>query len=246
MDYILSTTDGSPFPESAIWLEMDYQAFCGPGDIIPCLFLNTWAAAEEKNPGPWWNKALAAVAGERRASLLKSGLLDVLERLPHGVCVKQIGSMARPGEENSLRVVLMFWDWEQLPETMEAIGWPGDAGMLANTLMAYADMDRMGVNIDLDEGGIRREIGIELVPSWRHPVLVDRMVSRLERSGLCLPQKGDALRRWVRIPPDADPFIQTTISHYKLGYADGAITGAKVYLQQTPYPLHRFYENGQK
>ena len=76
-------------------------------------------------------------------------------------------------------------------------------------------------------------------------MLVDRMVSRLERAGLCLPEKGRALRRWVRIPPDEDPFIQTVISHYTLNYEDGAITEAKAYLQQNPYPLHRFYPKDQ-
>ena len=58
-------------------------------------------------------------------------------------------------------------------------------------------------------------------------MLVDRMVSRLERAGLCREDKGQALRRWVRIPPDPDPFIQTVISHYKMNCADGKITEAK-------------------
>ena len=50
----------------------------------------------------------------------------------------------------------------------------------------------------------------------------------------------ETLRRWVRIPPDTDPYIQTLISHYKLNYADGRITEAKVYLEQSPFPKHRF------
>ena len=112
---------------------------------------------------------------------------------------------------------------------------------LANSLATYADMDRMAVHIDLANTGVRKKTGIEIVPRWRHPVLVDRMVSRLEWSGLCLPDKGNALRRWVRIQPDSDPYIQTVISHYKLSYENGAITEAKAYLQQTPYPLHTFY-----
>lgn len=241
VDYILCTTDGSPFPGSAIWFEMDYQAFCEPGEVSPCLFLNTWAASDEEYPVAWWDQALEFVAGVGRTSRLRQGLLDVIERLPQGVCVKQIGAMARPGEENSLRIVLMFLDWEQVPETMQTICWPGDTKALATTLAAYADMEWMGVNLDLDERGIRQKTSVELGPRWRHPRLVDRMVYRLERSGLCLPQKGDALRRWVRIPPDADPFIQTTISHYKLGFENGKVSEAKAYLQLTPYPLHRLY-----
>ena len=241
VDFIVNTLDGAPFPRSAIWIEMDYQAYRKPGVIKPCLFLNTWEAAEAQDSGQWWNRALVAVAGRDRAKRLRQGLFDVLDKLPQGVCVKQIGIMARPAAMDSLRIVLMFYDWTQIPGTMEAIGWPGSAEALATSLKPYEDMDRMAVNIDLDVSGIRQTAGIEIVPRWRHPVLVDRMVSRLERSGLCLPQKGDALRRWVRIPPSSDPFIQTTISHYKLNYEDGMIVGAKAYLQQTPYPLHGLY-----
>lgn len=71
-------------------------------------------------------------------------------------------------------------------------------------------------------------------------MLVDRMVSRLERAGLCREDKGQALRRWVRIMPDPDPFIQAVISHCKMNYADGKITEAKAYLEQPPFPRHRF------
>ena len=244
-DYTLYAFDDSLFPGAVVWLEMDYQAFCGQGDIVPCLFVNTWESADADDPESYWSRLLAAFAGEDRASRLRRGFDDILKGLPRGVCVKQVGSMARPGEADSLRVVLMFWNLELTGKTMAAIGWPGDASALTEALAPYWDMDRMGIGIDLDASGIRDKTGIEIFPRWVHPVLVDRMVSRLERAGLCLPEKGRALRRWVRIPPDEDPFIQTVISHYKLNYEDGAITEAKAYLQQNPYPLHRFYPKDQ-
>ena len=71
----------------------------------------------------------------------------------------------------------------------------------------------------------------------KNPALADRMIARLERAGLYRADKGQALRHWVRIPLDTDPFIQTVISHYKLNYMDGRITEAKACLGQSPYPL---------
>ena len=113
-------------------------------------------------------------------------------------------------------------------------------GALTAALELWNDAKHMAVNVDLDSTGIREKTGLEIYPAWRHPVLVDRMVSRLERAGLCRTDKGQALRRWVQIPPDPDPFIQTLINHYKMNYANGKITEAKAYLEQSPFPKHRF------
>ena len=75
----------------------------------------------------------------------------------------------------------------------------------------------------------------------KNPALADRMIARLERAGLCRADKGQALRRWVRIQPDTGPFIQTVISPNKLNYMDGKITEAKACLGQSSYPLHRLF-----
>ena len=75
----------------------------------------------------------------------------------------------------------------------------------------------------------------------KNPVLVDRMVSRLERAGLYRADKGQALRLWVRIQPDTGPFIQTVISPNKLNYMDGKTTEAKACLGQSPYPLQMLF-----
>jgi hypothetical protein len=240
-DYAFCTLDETLLPGPVVWLEIDYQAFREQGEIAPCMFLDIRGVAETEDPERHWSRIFSALAGKGTSDSLKREFFGMMEKLPSDVPVMYVGSMARPGDADSLRVVLLFHDWEKIPGVMEAIGWPGDAMALANSLATYADMDRMAVHIDLANTGVRKKTGIEIVPRWRHPVLVDRMVSRLEWSGLCLPDKGNALRRWVRIQPDSDPYIQTVISHYKLSYENGVITGAKAYLQQTPYPLHVFY-----
>ena len=242
-DYILCTTDDTFFPGAVTWLEMDYGAFSGPGEIRPGLFLNTWEAAKAENPDEYWDRVLTVFAGRNRAENLKETFRRLRERLPREAQIKQIGSMARPGDADSLRVVLFFPDARLIPETLAAIGWPGNAAALGTALEPWNDAHLVGVNIDLDSTGIREKAGIELIPFWKHPLLVDRMITRLEKAGLCREDKGRALRRWIRIPPDRDPFIQTLISHYKLNWADGKITEAKAYLEQSPFPKHRFFEH---
>lgn len=101
-DYTLCSFDDSLFPGAVVWLEMDYQAFRGQGDIVPCLFLNTWESAETDDPESYWSRLLVACAGEDRAHRLRRGFDNILKGLPRGVCVKQVGSMARPGEADSL------------------------------------------------------------------------------------------------------------------------------------------------
>ena len=90
--------------------------------------------------------------------------------------------------------------------------------------------------------GVLEKIGVEVFSKWRNPVLADRYIGRMEEAGLCLPFKAEALRRWTRIRPDGDPFIQTLIAYFKLNYRDGRITEAKAYLEQTPYPHHHYYD----
>lgn len=67
-------------------------------------------------------------------------------------------------------------------------------------------------------------------------------ITRLEAAGLCLPSKAEALRRWIRIRPDGDPFIQTLIAYFKLNYRDGKIAEAKAYLEQSPYVHHHYFD----
>ena len=53
---------------------------------------------------------------------------------------------------------------------------------------------------------------------------------------------GAGLRRWIRILPDGEPFIQTLVSYFKLNYVKGRVTEAKAYLEQSPYIHHHYFE----
>ena len=166
----------------------------------------------------------------------------VTERLPEKAFIKQIGTMTSRGELDIMRLVISFPSWESIFPGLTAIGWQGDTAELASALEPWKESQRIAVNIDLGADGVLPKIGIEVFSRWRHPLIVDKFIMRLEDAGLCLPEKGEALRRWIRFRPDADPFRQTLINYFKLNYKDGKITEAKAYLEQTPYINHNYFD----
>ncbi|MBQ5428558.1 MAG: hypothetical protein IIT51_08395, partial [Oscillospiraceae bacterium] len=176
------------------------------------------------------------------AKRLRAPLDRVTERLPEKAFIKQIGTMTSRGELDIMRLVISFPSWESIFPGLTAIGWQGDTAELASALEPWKESQKIAVNIDLGADGVLPKIGIEVFSRWRHPLIVDKFIMRLEDAGLCLPEKGEALRRWIRIRPDADPFRQTLINYFKLNYKDGKITEAKAYLEQTPYINHNYFD----
>ena len=244
-DYILNIdTPGIPGVPS-LWHEIDYQEFrrakTEKDRIIPCLFANI-------QPDPQgsytrlWDEALPVLAGRKPADRLRPALDRVTALLPDGAVIRQIGAM--PGREGPdiLRLVVLFHSWPAACAFLAAAGWQGDGGALCKALTPWQFANRITLNMDLSASGILPKIGFEVPLKWRHPVLVDRFIARMETNGLCLPSKAEALRRWIRIRPDGDPFIQATIAYFKLNYRDGCITEAKAYLEQSPYPRHLFFD----
>jgi hypothetical protein len=166
----------------------------------------------------------------------------VTAHLPEKAFIKQIGTMTSRGELDIMRLVILFPSWESIFPGLTAIGWQGDTAELASALEPWKESQKIAVNIDLGADGVLPKIGIEVFSRWRHPLIVDKFIMRLEDAGLCLPEKGEALRRWIRFRPDADPFRQTLINYFKLNYKDGKITEAKAYLEQTPYINHNYFD----
>ena len=243
VDFIMSIDhDDIPHAEF-LWYEIDYEEFKKAHEtgskIMPCLFANTNFKEDDKAA---WNKFLPAFLGEERAKRLRPAFDRVLKQLPEGAYPKQIGTMTSRGEIHIMRLAIMFPDWDSISEGLVAIGWQGDPVALRNALVPWRHIDFVAVNIDLSESGVLPKIGIEVFSRWRHPLIVDKAIARLEAAGLCIPSKGAALRRWIRFRPEGDPFIQTLIYHFKLNYRDGKITEAKAYLEQSPYVHHHYFD----
>ena len=240
VDYIMNIdVEHIPFV-SSLWYEIDYAEFAKGGPIEPCLFTNL--ALAEHSYSELWDKMLPPFMGERRARRLRAPLDRVTAALPKGASIKQIGTMSGRGELDIMRLVIIFSVWESVFDGLKAIGWQGSTEALREALEPWKETKNVAVNIDLGEAGVLPKIGIEVCSNWRHPLLMDKFIARLEEAGLCLPSKGEALRRWIRIRPDGDPFIQTLIAYFKLNYKDGRITEAKAYLEQSPYIHHHYFD----
>ena len=242
VDYIMNIDEENIPKVKSLWYEIDYEEFSRAAAtgkrIEPCLFANVG----EEDYRTFWDEVLPPFLGEERAKRLRAPLDRVTERLPEKAFIKQIGTMTSRGELDIMRLVISFPSWESIFPGLTAIGWQGDTAELASALEPWKESQRIAVNIDLGADGVLPKIGIEVFSRWRHPLIVDKFIMRLEDAGLCLPEKGEALRRWIRIRPDADPFRQTLINYFKLNYKDGKITEAKAYLEQTPYINHNYFD----
>ncbi|MBR4907415.1 MAG: hypothetical protein IKZ43_00120 [Acidaminococcaceae bacterium] len=190
----------------------------------------------------FWDTVLPPFAGEKRAARLRGQLNRVIALLPRDAAIKQIGTMSPRGELDILRLVVIFHRWDSIFAWLRDADWPGDTRAMEQALLPWKESQNFAVNIDLGESGLLEKTGLEVFGRWRHPLLVDKFIERLEEAGLCLPTKGAALRRWIRIRPDGDPFIQTLVSYFKLNYAKGRVTEAKAYLEQSPYIHHHYFE----
>ena len=265
VDYIMCVDQDYIPGIQCIWYEIDYADYLRGGEISPCLFINTSDYKEEKEDEQghtvaeddnvqrqekpfvppmgkkFWDSVLPPFAGEKRASRLRGQLDRVLAALPPNATIKQIGTMSPRGELDILRLVVIFHQWESIFAWLRDVGWPGDTGAMEQALLPWKEAQGFAVNIDLSESGLLEKTGLEVFGRWRHPLLVDKFIERLEDAGLCLPSKGAALRRWIRILPDGDPFIQTLVTYFKLNYAKGRVTEAKAYLEQSPYIHHHYF-----
>lgn len=241
VDYILTTDEENIPLVDFIWVEIDYEQFAADKKIEPCFFVNVKPKDGDYNE--FWNKILPIFMGEQRARKLRAPLDNLTANLPENVSIKQIGTMTGRGELDLMRIYLSLSKWENIYPTLEKIGWKGDIKALWAAIEPLRESFGAGISLDLSEKGVHDKIGIELFLRWRHPLLVDRFITRLERSGLCLKSKGDALRRWIKILPNAEPLIQTDIHYFKLNYLDGKIIEAKAYIEQKPHIIHNYFSN---
>ena len=241
-DYIIEIDEQSIPLVETLWHEVDYEEYAKGGTIKPCLFVDTSRDAKNGNYGEFWDKVLPSFLGDERAKKLRAPLDRTTAALPKGAYIKQIGTMTGRNEMDIMRLVIMFPSWESISQGLAAVGWPGDMARLQEDLSSWQATRYIAVNLDLGEEGILPKIGIELFHCWRHPLLVDKLITRLEEAGLCLPGKAAALRRWIRIRPDGDPLIQTMLVHFKLNYKDGKCAEAKAYLAQVPCFHHYYFD----
>ncbi|SEH33055.1 hypothetical protein [Selenomonas sp. KH1T6] len=244
VDYIMNLDDDSIPGATNFWYEIDYGEFLKAArqgsTIEPCLFAQM--DFDEMQREDFWDSLLPPFLGEERARRLRGTFDHVLEVLPKGAHIKQVGTMTSRGELDIMRIVVFYQCWEDIAPSLGPIGWPGDVEAFRAATEPWKEDHGTAVNFDLAPTGVLPKLGVEVFSRWRHPLLVDKYIARLEKAGLCLPSKAEALRRWIRLRPEGEPFVQTLISYFKLVYKDGRIAEAKAYLEQTPYRNHRYFD----
>ena len=244
VDYIMNLDDDSIPGVDNFWYEIDYEEFLKAArqgvTIEPCLFAQI--DYEEMQREDFWDIFLPSFLGENRASRLRGTLNHVMEVLPEGAHIKQVGTMSSRGELDIMRIVVIYSRWEDIAPSLDVIGWPGDVEAFRAATEPWKEDQDTAVNLDIASTGVLPKLGVEVFSRWRHPMLLDKYITRLEKAGLCLPSKAEALRRWIRLRPEGEPFVQTLISYFKLVYKDGCVTEAKAYLEQTPYRKHRYFD----
>ena len=245
VDYIMNIDEKKIPGVESLWYEIDYEEFKKAYEtgcqICPCLFANTSKKTEDYDD--LCNKTLPPFLGEERARKLRPALERLIGQLPADATIKQVGTMSSRGELDIMRLVIIFKDWDSVTKGLAAVGWQGDFAAVEASLSQWVGTGKIAVNIDLGEHGVLPKIGFEVFSPYNSPVLVDLFLARLEGLGLCLKEKGDALRQWIRICPDGNPFIQTRINYFKLNYRDGKISEAKAYIEQSPYRYHTYFDH---
>ena len=242
VDYVILFDEKNiPIP-SPMWYEFDYEQFATVKKIEPCLFFSTGEPTVE-DYREILDKTLPIFLGEERARKLRKQFEKIIRILPKGSYIKHIGTMSSRGELETARVVVDFTEQENICKFLAEMDWQGDLEALFEVIKTWNWQNYLSLDFDLGDDWISEKIGLEISVNDDHPVIVDRYITRLEEMGLCLKSKGDGLRNWIRIPPDADPFIQTQIQYFKLNFLDGKIIEAKAYLEQSPHILHRYFKN---
>lgn len=242
IDYVIFLDEKNISIPSPMWYEFDYEQFASGKKIEPCLFFSTGEPTAE-DYREIFDKTLPVFLGEDRARKLRKQFEKIVRILPKGSYIKHIGTMSGRGELETARLVVDFKGRENICKFLAEMNWKGNLEALWEIIKTWNGQNYLSLDFDLGEDYISEKIGLEITVNAYHPVIVDRYITRLEQMGLCLKSKGDALRHWIRIPPDADPFIQTQVQYFKLNFLDGKIIEAKAYLEQSPYILHHYFNN---
>ena len=238
VDFIEFIDDDSVYSTQGRWTEIDYDSFRNGGDPDrDCSFINL----DKEYDDSLFDRIFPEFTGEKRAGLLGPSFRRTVESLPEGAWLKQIGCMESRGEQESVRLVIFCEDRDTIRRCLKSIGWKGNPENVYDALIPWDAYDHFGLNLDLTEEGTGEKLGIEVFLKWHNPILVDIVIDRLVYQSLCLPDKAEAVKRWIRILPEGEPFIQTRFTYFKLNYSDGSINEAKAYLEQRPFILHYYF-----
>ncbi len=239
VDYILKfDVQDIPLMDSE-WIEIDYEQFAGGGPIGACRF----ARVNRDKSGDYrvfLDGTMPRYAGIERARQLRPALAKLTKAMDPESSIRLVGVMDVRGADVGLRLVIDYPDLDAIVKNLPALGWTGDTAAFRTAFAPWAEAGfTFGLALDVSPNGVGKKIGLETYWKGNAPDYVDTVIDRLQNAGLCLPSKATALRRWIRLLPEASPLLHTRFTYFKLNYMDGRITEAKAYLE-TSSRFHHF------
>ncbi len=240
VDYILNReVEGVPLIKGE-WVEIDYEQFADGGPIEACYFASL-GDGNTRYDEIFLDQTLPLYAGEATAKRLRPMLERIFSAMPDDVIFKQVGVMTSRGAEAGLRLVLSYPSLRMLADNLIDFEWPGDTAALMAAFAPWEKGYRFALALDVWEDHVGEKIGLETYWEGKNPDAAERALDLLVEKGLALPSKAAAVRRWIQMPPDANPILQTWFVYFKLNYLGGRIYEAKAYLEATPKFVHWFF-----
>lgn len=174
---------------------------------------------------------------------LLEGIQLFMNQIPLQGQLFQLGSMlGRPGRD--IRVCVNQLRFDVVPGWLSDIGWMGDVKGLSEFLNRLSPFLRaFAIDLNLTQNGPSKKIGIECYIDWED-TNIDQwalFINTIEEFVACSSSKRKGLLKYpgsILLPARSRKTVDNnlcfslfkSIHHIKLGFDDGQITDAKVYL----------------
>lgn len=235
--------DDKDIPVKEYWLEMDYNNGFSVDD--PCKFIDASFITPKGCSDENYEKIIRKFAGDNRADTLRETLKSVSAALD-GKCsgLYQLGTMDSRGQLEGLRIFTDGMSKNDLADYLAGLDWKGDIGKLVKVISAFEECAVKGKFIldhDISADGISDKIGINFGIRYASGDCADKAMETLAGMGMCCPSKRNGVIGWLDTPPYYEPFMQNSLSHFKIAFSGDSITSAKVYLQINDRCFNRKY-----
>ncbi len=247
--------DNSPLPEIVgrkLMLEYDIGSARDGESPHPAMFLRPGerpilGARNQVNDVATVIDALVSCVGWERNEAERKNVERAYLAQPEDTRMDSFGVF--PSRSRAIRLAVMgFKTRRELCSYLEDTGWPGQVPVVESVVSRFkerANVVRIGVNIDVWEGGLGPTLGLTLIVKQRYTkdsrywldglTDWDPFLQALGQEDLVVPEKLKALAGWVSKPTTlfakSGPFLMLRgIHHIKLVLSENQLRKAKAYV----------------
>ncbi len=189
--------------------------------------------------------AISWAVGRSDDAQESAAIRKMVAALPVDSQLTWIGAM--PGRDpRMIRLLFDVPDADGLMDDLQRIGWPGPTEMVASTLDAInGQFERLAIQLEVSAQGVLPRLGLEVYVLPKHPYgfadwsrapnpgLWRPILSRLEDTGWCLPQKASCLLAFPGreyIFDNGIFLVHKNINHVKISIEASQAREAKAYV----------------